>query len=287
MEISCYFKYGSVTFNAIASNPQITDFPLPNGKIVADNSVTGPITSFDANTNTWITKVPVGFASTSDIFVTGAIINSSIGFVKQNGNTNSVVKGAFYCTRNFTDQWTYGIAAYRQPPNYEYVTYAQIGGVGQIQSINGTYRAGTPMPIIQYLVQGGSGGGGNNYTGSSSSFDNFTACPVAGPSSSSPVTRAMMFEETQASLAVKEFQLMPNPASDNITLSFVPSATGTSILTVFTIDGRKVIEFNNGSTEAGKQYTKKIDVSKYKNGVYLIQLQSADKVTVRKFLVAR
>jgi len=275
-----------VTFNAIASNPQITDFPLPNGKIIADNSVTAPITSFDANTNTWITKVPVGFASTSDIFVSGAIINSSNGFVKQNGNTSSVVKGAFYCTKNFTDQWTYGIAAYRQPPTYDYVTYTQIGGDGQIQSINGTYRAGTPMPIIQYLVQGGSGGGGNNYTGSSSSFDNFTACPVAGPSSR-PVTSTMMLEETQASATVKEFQLMPNPASDNMTLSFVPLTTGTSILTVYTIDGRKVIEFNNGPTEAGKQYTRKIDVSKFKNGVYLIQLQSADKVTVRKFIIAR
>jgi hypothetical protein len=276
-----------VTFNAIASTPQITDFPLPNGKIIADNSVTVPVTSFDANTNTWITKVPVGFASTSDIFVSGGIINSSTGFVKQNGNTNSVVKGAFYCTKNFSDQWTYGIAAYRQPPTYAYVTYSQIGGAGQIQSINGTYRAGTPIPIIQYLVQGGSGGGGNNYTGSSSSFESFTACPIAGSPTSRPVTSAMTLEETQASVQAKEFQLMPNPASDNITLSFIPLATGTSIVTVFTVDGRKVFEFNNGYAEVGKQYTKKIDVSKFKNGVYLIQLQSADKVTVRKFIVAR
>ena len=95
------FKYGSVTFNAIASTPQVTALPLPDGKIIADNSVTAPTTSFDAGTNTWITKVPVGFASTSDIFVTGALINSSNGFVKQNGNTNSVVKGAFYCTKKF------------------------------------------------------------------------------------------------------------------------------------------------------------------------------------------
>jgi hypothetical protein len=277
-----------VTFNNIASTPLINDFPLPDGKIIADNSVTAPVTSFDANTNTWITKVPVGFASTSDIFVTGAIINSSNGFVKQNGNTNSVVKGAFYCTKNFSDQWTYGIAAYRQPPDYDYVTYDQIGGAEQIQSINGTYRAGTPIPIIQYLVQGGSGGGGNSYTGSTSSFENFTACPIDGPSTSSPVTSAMMLEETQASIPpVKEFQLMPNPASDNITLSFVPSATGVSVINVFTIDGRKVIEINNGIAEAGKQYSRKIDVSNFKNGVYLIQLLSGNKMTVRKFVIAR
>ncbi|HEX6170691.1 MAG TPA: S8 family serine peptidase [Chitinophagaceae bacterium] len=281
------FKSGSVTFNNIASNPQIINFPLPDGKIIADNSVTAPVTSFDANTNTWITKVPVGFASTSDIFVSGAIINSSNGFVKQNGNTNSVVKGAFYCTKNFSDQWTYGIAAYRQPPDYDYVTYDQIGGAEQIQSINGTYRAGTPIPIIQYLVQGGSGGGGNSYTGSTSSFENFTACPIDGPSTSSPVTSAMMLEETQASVSAKQFQLMPNPASDNITLSFVPSVTGDSRLTVFSMDGKKVLEINSGFIEAGTQYTRKIDVSRFKNGVYLIQLLSADKATVRKFIIAR
>ena len=182
----------------------------------------------------------------------------------------------FYCTKNFSDQWGYGLAAYQ--PQFSYGT---ISGPGQVQSINGTYRAGTPIPVVTTLV-----GGGNSYTGNSSSFDNFTACPTAAPSSSSPVTSAMMLEETQASIT-KEFQLMPNPASDNLTLSFVPSATGVSIVRVFTIDGRKVFEFNNGIAEAGKQYTRRIDVSKYKNGVYLIHLLSADKVTVRKFVIAR
>ena len=245
------FKYGSVTFNAIASNPQITNFPLKNGMIKAvtpRNGVTYPRTYFDFDNDTWVTEVPVNFASTSDIFVTGAIINSSNGFVKQNGNTNSVVKGAFYCTKNFSDQWTYGIAAYRQPPNYDYVTYLQIGdttNIGSLKgiaSINGAYRAGAPLPILNYLVQGGSGGGGNNYTGSSSSFDNFTACPIGGSPTSRPVTSAMMLEETQASIPAKEFQLMPNPASDNITLSFIPSATGDSRLTVFTMDGKKYLK---------------------------------------------
>jgi hypothetical protein len=281
------FKSGSVTFNNIASNPAVTNHPIPNGKIIADETVTTPVTNFDANTNTWITKVPVGFASTSDIFVSGVIINSSTGFVKQNGNTNSVVKGAFYCTKDFSDQWTYGIAAYRQAPTFDYVTYEQIGDEGDIQSINGTYRAGTPTPILQYLVQGGSGGGGNNYTGSSSSFESFTACPIAGSSPARPVTSAMMIEEAPASLQAKAFQLMPNPATDNITLSFVPSTSGPSVLTVFTIDGRKVIEINNGLVEAGKQYIRKIDVSKYQNGVYLVQLLSEGKMTVKKFIISR
>jgi hypothetical protein len=180
----------------------------------------------------------------------------------------------FYCTKSFSDQWGYGLAAY-QP-----FEYGVISGSGQVQSVNGAYRAGTPIPVIATLI-----GGGNSYTGSGSSFDNFTACPIPGSSSSSPVTSAMMLEETQTS--AKEFQLMPNPASDNITLSFVPLATGTSIVTLYTIDGRKVVEFNNGTTEAGKQQTRKIDVSKFKNGVYLLRLQSGGKTTVRKVIIAR
>jgi len=269
------FKSGTVTFNFVNSNPVVTNSPIPDGKIIADNTVSAPVTSFDAANNIWITKVPIGFASTSDIFITGKIINSSNGFSKSGGNTSSVVKGMFYCTKNFSDQWGYGLAAYQ--PQFSYTT---IAAPGLVQSTNGAYRAGTPIPVITTLV-----GGGNSYTGPSSNFDNFTACTIAGPTSASPVTQALLFEEAQVS--AKEFQMMPNPATDNLTLSFVPSASGVSIIKVFTIDGRKVVEFNNGRAEAGQQYTRKIDVSKFKNGVYVIQLQSADKVIVRKFIVAR
>src|SRR5688572_4537070 len=294
------FKSGTVTFNFITSNPLVNNLPLPNGMIIADENVTAPTTSFDAATNTWITQVPVGYASTSDIFVTGAIINSSIGFIKQNGNTNSVVKGMFYSTKAFSDQWGYAIAAYKKPVGQGYVTYDEIGGCGQVISVNGNYRAGTPMPIIQYLVNGGSGGGGNNYTGSGSSFDNFTAClsgvsnfdnpdcPSGADLTARSATNATPVNEgTLAPSLAKEFLLMPNPASDNLTLAFVPGATGVSKITILTIEGKKLLEINNGVAEAGKRYTKKIDVSKLKNGIYLVQLSGGDKVTSKKIIIAR
>ena len=65
------FKGGSVTFNFVTSTPTITDFDIPNGKIVVDN-VSAPITSFDSVSNLWTTKVPAGYASTSDMFITGS-----------------------------------------------------------------------------------------------------------------------------------------------------------------------------------------------------------------------
>lgn len=283
------FKSATVTFNFISSTPLVNNLPMPNGKIMAVTAVTGvtyPRTYFEVASNTWITEVLVNFASTSDIFVTGAIINSDSGFVKLNGNTSSVVKGKFFSNKYFNDQWGYAIAAYQKPPSYNFVTYSEIGAPGQVASINGTYRAGTPIPIIPYLVNGGSGGGGNNYTGSSSSFQNYTACIAAGSPSQISNT-SLVQPETQAIPLEEELVIMPNPASDNITLSFVPSFSGNSKIILLTIDGRKVIEIDNSLYEAGKKYIKQIDVSKLNSGVYMIQLWNANKITVKKFIIAR
>jgi hypothetical protein len=47
---------------------------------------------------------------------------------------------------------------------------------GQVASVGGGIKAGTPITEEGNLVAGGSGGGGSNYTGSYSSTDNFVAC---------------------------------------------------------------------------------------------------------------
>ena len=279
------FKSASVTFNSIASTPLVTNLAMPNGKILATSAVTVPVTQYDALTNTWTTRVPIGYASTSDIFVTGVIINSSNGFVKMNGNTSSVVKGMFYSNKNFTDQWGYGIAAYQ--PQF---TYASIAGVGQVISINGNYRAGTPtvggVPV-QTLVQGASGGGGNNYTGSTSSFQTYTACIDQNPLPTIRITNSSLtFEAGQQIPAEAEVLIRPNPASGHITISFVTTKTGSSKIEIFTINGRKVLETGYGTCEAGNSYVKQVDVSKLINGIYLVRLWNAGSVTNKKIVIA-
>jgi hypothetical protein len=285
------FRAGTIALNNI-NYTLAGSQAIPNGKIIADN-IAAPITNFDAATNTWITKVPLGFASTSDIFITGAIINSSTGFAKKN-NANTVVTGVMYSNKFFKDQWTYASAAYQLPKPTNYFTYAQVGGAGQVVAVNGTYRAGTPLPVIQYLVQGGSGGGGgNNYTGSTASFSNFTACI---PSDSSAVNRMMTAIAQPVQVAsqdgsitgrVGEINIYPNPASANFTLVYVPAQTGNSSISMLTADGKKVMDINNGIWEAGKKYTKNIDVSKLVRGLYLVQLNSGTKTTVSKIIVNR
>ena len=278
-----YYTGGSVSFSNITSTPTITNMPIPNGKIIADNFVTVPFSSFDASSNTWITKVPVGYSSTSDIFISGVIINSSKGFVKKNG-ANSIVKGIFYSNTAYNDQWTYGIAAYQ--PQFD---YSSISGEGKVISINGTYKAGTPLPQIANLVNGASGGGGNNFTGSTSSYDNFTSCTAVSSFAAGKTAIAISGDKKDLeSLSLESaVQVIPNPASNFINISFTSSSRGGSSIALYTIDGKKVFETQKVICEAGKKYQQKIDVSKLVSGVYIIQLRSTDKTTIKKIIISR
>ena len=291
------FTSGSITFNNITAyekgttNTPITTKSIPDGMIIADASVTAPTTHYDLVQKIWITKIPVPFSSTSDIFISGAIISSNEKGFKKLNNANTVVQGKFFsstCTP-FTDQWTYAIAAYQ--PIFDYPVLA---AEGLVTSINGLYRAGTPTPFVNapstqtHLVNGGSGGGGNNYTGSTSSYENYTACPLSDPCSSAVTrTSGLNQQEIQVVPSIREMQIKPNPATNYITLSFVPGRTGNSKLVLYTVDGRKAFETDFGNTEATVKYQKTVDVSKLVNGIYLLQLWNEGKATTSKIMISR
>lgn len=161
-----------LTLSNVTSTPAVSNTSIPDGIIIADATVAAPVTYFSEATSTWVTKVPVGYSS-SDIFISGGIINSSTGFSVSSGKSSllsaswSSNKGA-----NFASSWFNGLACYQ--PQF---SYSDIGSAGLVASVGGTgVKAGTPIPEQQYLVAGGSGGGGSNYTGSYSSTDNFVAC---------------------------------------------------------------------------------------------------------------
>jgi len=161
-----------ITLNNVASTPSVNNTHIPDGIIIADATVTAPVTYFAESISTWVTKVPVGYSS-SDIFISGGIINSSTGFSVSSGKS-SVLSASWSSNKgaNLSSSWFYGLSCYQ--PQF---SYSDIGGTGLVASVGGTgVKAGTPIPEQQYLVAGGSGGGGSNYTGSYSSTDNFVAC---------------------------------------------------------------------------------------------------------------
>jgi hypothetical protein len=85
----------------------------------------------------------------------------------------------------------------------------------------------------------------------------------------------------------EKMDVYPNPATNNVMLSFVPANRGISKMTLLTVDGKRVMEVNYGVSEAGKNYVKNIDVSKLVGGVYMIQLNTGDKTTIKKIIINR
>jgi hypothetical protein len=286
------FTSGNITFNNITSSPAITNLSLPNGRIVADKMVTAPVTSYDAATNMWTTRIPLKYnCSSSDIFISGAIINSGTGFVK-NTNANYVVKGIFTSNRDIYSEWEFGIAAYRLSSPTYYLNYSALASAGKVISIDGAYKAGTPTPFKANLISGAGGTGGSNYTGSICNDNFFTACKSATMPGARIITNSFGLSEDrpviqEARISEARMEVYPNPASTNIKLSFVPGSNGASKITLLTIDEQKVMEINNGILEAGKKYVKSIDISKFVSGVYLIQLTEGGRTTIKKVIITR
>ena len=275
------FTGGTITFNNVNSTPSVNNLSIPVGKIIADANTTIPNTSFDTINRIWITKVPVGFSSTSDIFISGAIINSTTGFVKKNG-ANSVLKGIFYSNKNYNDQWSFALAGYR--PQF---TYKTIADSGKVASMNGIYRAGTPVPIVNNLVGGGSSGGGNNYTGSSSSNENFSACSGTNSITQNAVHRDMRQDAPEIIEKKPVLTIYPNPASDHIQLLVVPQSTGVIQVSILNGNGKLIRQLSLGVAQADKSLSKTINLGSLAAGVYFIKYQNGKEMIMKKIVVMR
>jgi choice-of-anchor A domain-containing protein/uncharacterized repeat protein (TIGR01451 family) len=164
------FSGGNFTLNGITSSPQVSNCQIPTGKIIADNTVSTPVCSFDTTSNTWITRVPLGY-TTDDIFICAAIVNSNNGF-NAGGSKSTDVNGYFYSNNtSLSETWMYGLSCYQST-----FSYSDVAAPGCINPISNGTPAGTPNPVKNKLCAGGSGSGGSNYTGSYSSSDTYKAC---------------------------------------------------------------------------------------------------------------
>ena len=94
-------------------------------------------------------------------------------------------------------------------------------------------------------------------------------------------------ETNQQQSLVPEVLINPNPASSQLTVTFVPSQTGKSKIEIFTINGKKVFETDYGICKVENKYIKQIDVSKLVNGMYLVRLWNGGRVTNKKIVIAR
>lgn len=79
--------------------------------------------------------------------------------------------------------------------------------------------------------------------------------------------------------------LFPNPASNYVTLNFVSEESASAHFSVFDISGREVVSRDVNVTNGDNSLTE--NTSSFQNGVYLVQLKTADKVICKKLIVSK
>lgn len=82
-------------------------------------------------------------------------------------------------------------------------------------------------------------------------------------------------------LKTKGFMITPNPTTDRINVQFFPHAAYVKGINIFSSTGQRVASLivnSSGSTSYG------FDMSKYANGVYLVQVVLGDKVVTQKVI---
>ena len=203
------FYGGNISLSGVTAS--WTTASIPTGKILADNTVSTPITYYDVPANTWITKVPLSYSS-SELFISGGVITSTTGYTTASGKQD-VLTGYLYSNKVTSTSWFYGLAAYQ--PTFIYSDVAASGIVTAIQTSG--LHSGVPTNQEANLVMGGSGGGGSNYTGSFSSTDNVTVCSGMPPCTpqSAPTTSV-----TQPTCSVSTATITVSSPSSGVTYSF-------------------------------------------------------------------
>ena len=226
------YSGGALVFSGVSSSFDST-VSLPDGEIIADNTVTAPATAYNSTRNIWITKVPVGFQS-DDIFVTGAAVNSSSGFTLSGTNNSTLLSGSWTSDKPFSSQWWYGLACYQ--PTFSTAEVGSVNVDDQTPIIG--HSAGTPNNHTGGLVSGGSGNGGSNYTGNYSAADNFSACVIPLP------------VPTKLDVTV-----YPNPYQNTVYFNIISSVSGPGSLEFYSLLGEKIAVIEGAQFQAGVQQT--------------------------------
>ncbi|HET6255321.1 MAG TPA: hypothetical protein VFE32_14670 [Puia sp.] len=226
------FTGGTLGFSGINSSIDST-VALPDGEIIADNTVTTPSTSFNSTRNIWITRVPLGYQS-NDIFVTGAAISSSSGFTLSGTSNSTLLSGSWTSDKTFSSQWWYGLACYQ--PTF---STSEVGSVNCADGVPITgHSSGTPNNQTGGLVSGGSSNGGSNYTGNFSTMDDFTACVIPLP----VPTKIQM-------------NVYPNPYQSTVYFNITTSVSGTGSLEFYNLLGEQLGVIEETQFRAGVPQT--------------------------------
>jgi hypothetical protein len=174
------FTSSTVTF----TSDQTYTVSVPNAKIAFNPSAVCASTSFDTQSNTWITTVPL--AGNDEIFLTGVAFPVPVGFANGNGKVKGPVtwQGSFSAdTPGISVAWKWGAAVYNvfsldynvlgiKPTHTQTCLYSNSDHAGTPEGID----SNSGQPFKAFVTGGARGGGGSNWTGSWSGTQDISVC---------------------------------------------------------------------------------------------------------------
>jgi len=145
---------------------------VPDSVITVSSAVTTATTEFNAQTNTWMTNIPLsGFSG--NVFLAGATLPAPDGLP---GGIKPVVWQADFTTDTpgVNINWKWAAAVYTNfGSDYNDLGVKPVDGSAANPYPN-SHHAGTPENFTAYVFGGARGGGGSNFTGSLSATKSVT-----------------------------------------------------------------------------------------------------------------
>ena len=128
-------------------------------------------------------------------------------------------------------------------------------------------------------------------SGDSLAFYNLQADDVVLASDHLPMVADFSFGEATAVEPVGDeqtlaIQVFPNPTRDLVTLNYFLPQNGDVEITIYSVEGNKVLEKHTGNRSAGN-HEAQVDLGAFSNGVYLVRLRSRDRQFFCKIIVRR
>ena len=249
------FNSSTITFSA---NGKPVTLNVPAAVITFSSSATTATTVFNANTNSWVTSVPIGY--TGNVFLSGLAYAVPANF--PTGLNPVTWSGSFYSgTSGLSAQWQWAAAVYQGFNSNMSDLGVKPVDSNTLSSYQDSDHAGSPESYV-YSVRGGARGtGGSNYTGSYSG----TVAPTVNPG----LTPVFTSSGAAQSLVVGQNCSFTVTATNATTYSATSLPPGTSLSAAGVISGTPtavgswstVVTATNG--QSGTSATQTLAISVY------------------------
>jgi hypothetical protein len=88
-------------------------------------------------------------------------------------------------------------------------------------------------------------------------------------------------------ITTKDFEIYPNPSSQNATLKFLSKSDGRILIEVYQLNGSRSDVLFDQFVTANTEHSLEIASSTWSPGVYFLSMTAEDKTSIQKFFVIK